>query len=56
MSSVLTRFCVDESGVVALEYGLILTLITMGIIAATRYMGQWAIGVFDSLGNNLASS
>ena len=52
----LTHFCVDESGTAALEYGLIVTLITLGVLAAIRYMGHWTLGVFNTVGNNLTSS
>ncbi|HMK88859.1 MAG TPA: Flp family type IVb pilin [Methylocystis sp.] len=52
----LTRFCIDESGAVAIEYGFILALISIGIVIATQRMGAWAVNVFDAVGNNLTTS
>jgi pilus assembly protein Flp/PilA len=36
--STLTRFCRDESGATAIEYGLIATIMAVGLIAALSSM------------------
>ena len=44
MSKIVARFVKDESGVTAIEYGLIAALIALAIIAGARTIG-------DELGN-----
>ena len=45
----LRNFAREERGNVAIEYGLILALISIGIIAATTQLGQSVSGFFQSL-------
>lgn len=47
--SLLRDFARDERGNVAIEYGLILALVSLGIIAATTQLGQSVSGFFQSL-------
>ena len=39
MSNLLRRFCKDESGATAIEYGLIAALVAVAIIAALQLVG-----------------
>ena len=49
-----TRFCKDESGVTAIEYGLIAALISVVIIAAVTTIGTNLNTVFTTIGTRLA--
>lgn len=47
------NFLSDESGVTAIEYALIASLIAVFIIAAITTVGQQVSTVFTEIGNNL---
>ncbi|KVC87181.1 hypothetical protein WJ47_03105 [Burkholderia ubonensis] len=46
-------FLRDDSGVTAIEYGLIAALIAVVIIGAVQLVGQDLNGVFTTIGNEL---
>lgn len=52
MARVLNFFC-DESGVTAIEYALIASLIAVFIIVALQYVGTQVSTVFTEVGNSL---
>jgi pilus assembly protein Flp/PilA len=54
MKNLVTRFCKDESGVTAIEYGLIAALISVVCIAAMTFAGQQLLAVYNNIGNALA--
>lgn len=47
--SFLKRFCRDERGATAIEYGLIAALISVAIIAALTSLKDALIGTFNSI-------
>ena len=47
------NFISDESGVTAIEYALIASLIAVFVIAAITTVGQNVSTVFTEIGNNL---
>ncbi|HMV69592.1 MAG TPA: Flp family type IVb pilin [Myxococcota bacterium] len=47
------RFFNDESGVTAIEYGLIAALVAIAIIAALTALGDSLSSNFDEIGSNL---
>ena len=49
MTSFVKRFVKDESGATAIEYGLIVALIAVGIIAAARGLGSQIGATFNTL-------
>ena len=51
--SFLRRFVKDQSGVTAIEYGLIASLIAVVIIAAVTAIGTDLTGTFQSVANQL---
>jgi len=51
MKSVLQRFARDESGVTAVEYGLIALLIAVFIIGALTLVGTSLSTVFNNIAN-----
>jgi pilus assembly protein Flp/PilA len=51
--AILTRFIEDESGVTAIEYALIASLIAVFIITAVQYVGTQVSTVFTEIGNSL---
>lgn len=52
--SSLNRFLRDRSGVTAIEYGLLVALMTLAIIAAVTTLGQTALNqLFDKIANSL---
>jgi pilus assembly protein Flp/PilA len=53
---ILTRFLEDESGVTAIEYGLIAALISVVCIAAMTFAGQQLLLVYNKIGNSLANA
>lgn len=53
MSNLVSRFCRDESGVTAIEYGLIAALIAVVIIAAVSVVGTDLSGTFSSVAGSL---
>lgn len=52
----ITRFLRDESGVTAIEYGLIAALISVVCIAAMTFAGQQLLAVYNNIGNALAGA
>jgi pilus assembly protein Flp/PilA len=50
------RFLQDESGVTAIEYGLIAALISVVCIAAMTFAGQSLLAVYNNIGNALAGA
>jgi pilus assembly protein Flp/PilA len=54
MKTLLFRFAQDESGVTAIEYGLIAGLIAVVIIAAVTTVGTNLTSKFDAVGTALA--
>ena len=53
MKSFLARFAHDESGVTAIEYGLIAALIGVGIVATAGAVGTSLNGIFTSVSGTL---
>jgi pilus assembly protein Flp/PilA len=51
-----TRFFKDESGVTAIEYGLIAALISVVIIAATTLVGTNLNTIFQTIANKLGAA
>jgi pilus assembly protein Flp/PilA len=56
MKNLVTRFHEDESGVTAIEYGLIAALISVVCIAAMTFAGQQLLIVYNRIGNSLANA
>lgn len=56
MNNILTRFLRDESGVTAIEYGLIAALISVVCIAAMTFAGQQLLAVYNNIGNAIAGA
>jgi pilus assembly protein Flp/PilA len=55
MKTLLLRFAHDESGVTAIEYGLIAALIAVVIIVAITSVGTDLSAVFNKIANSLAT-
>ncbi|MGH6836198.1 MAG: Flp family type IVb pilin [Methylocella sp.] len=53
MRNLFHRLIDDHSGVTAIEYGLIATLIALVIIAAVRAVGSDLPAIFNSVASNL---
>ncbi len=53
MKKLLARFAKDESGVTAIEYGLIATLIGVAIIVGATTLGGALDATFTSISTNL---
>jgi len=51
----LACFIRDDSGVSAIEYGLIAALISLAAIGAFRFVGSDLILTFNDVANNLSS-
>jgi pilus assembly protein Flp/PilA len=56
MRSLLRRFLKNESGVTAIEYGLIAALISVVIIGAAANVGNRLSGVFTAISARLAAA
>ena len=56
MKILLSRFLRDESGVTAIEYGLIAALISVVIITAAAAVGTAIAGVFGGISTQLAAA
>ena len=54
MKNLFTRFTKDESGVTAMEYGLIAALVAVVIIAAVTLVGQNLQNTFNAIAAALA--
>jgi len=53
VSNLIYRFCRDEAGVTAIEYGLIAALIAVIIIGAVATVGTSLSGTFNSVASSL---
>jgi pilus assembly protein Flp/PilA len=47
------RFIDNESGVSAIEYGLIAALVAVAMIAGLNQLGAWLGDTFDTIANSL---
>jgi pilus assembly protein Flp/PilA len=56
MQTRFSRFVKDESGVTAIEYGLIAALISVVCIAAMTFAGQQLLAVYNQIGASLAGA
>ena len=56
MKTLLVRFLKDESGVTAIEYGLIAGLVSVLIIAALQLLGGNLVAVFNQIANALGAA
>jgi pilus assembly protein Flp/PilA len=56
MNELVIRCLRDESGVTAIEYGLIAALISVVCIAAMTFAGQQLLAVYNNIGNALAGA
>jgi pilus assembly protein Flp/PilA len=50
----ITRFCADESGATAIEYGLLASLIAVVIIGAVKLVGSNLSTMYTAVANNLS--
>jgi pilus assembly protein Flp/PilA len=53
MKTLFSRFAKDESGVTAIEYGLIAALIAVVIITAVTSVGTTLQGTFNTIANKI---
>jgi pilus assembly protein Flp/PilA len=53
MLAIFCRLCKDKSGVTAIEYGLIASLIAVAIITAVTMVGTDVSSVFGNVASNL---
>ena len=53
MKTIVSRFMKDESGVTAIEYGLIAALVAVGIIAALGALGDGLNTIFGTVSDEL---
>jgi len=51
MSDLINRFARDERGATAIEYCVVLTLITLFMVGAVSLFGQKIAGTFNTLSN-----
>ncbi|WP_184873635.1 Flp family type IVb pilin [Mesorhizobium sangaii] len=56
MQNVIARFIQDESGVTAIEYALIASLIALAIITGAGALGNSVNGKYKFIGNTLNTS
>lgn len=56
MSKFVTRFLKDESGATAIEYGLIIALISVVIVAAITTLGTNLTGLFTKVSGELETA
>jgi pilus assembly protein Flp/PilA len=56
MQTLFSRFLRDESGVTAIEYGLIAALISVVIITAAGLVGTQLAAVFTTISGKLAAA
>jgi pilus assembly protein Flp/PilA len=52
-SSQITRFRREDEGATAVEYGLIIGLISVAVIAGAIVIGGWVGGAFTAVGTKL---
>ncbi len=53
MSSRIARFVKDNSGVTAIEYGLIALLVAVGIIASVTLLGDNVSAMFNTVASSM---
>ena len=53
---ILKKICKDESGVAAIEYGLIAALVSVAAIAALTAMGDSLQTIYNSVAGTLAGA
>jgi pilus assembly protein Flp/PilA len=53
LKGILKKFCADESGATAIEYGLIAAGISIAIIVAVNGLGTNLNGMFTSINSSL---
>jgi len=53
MKHALLRLWTDESGQDLVEYGLLLVLLSLVVIASVRLLGPTIAGFFNNIGTNL---
>ena len=56
MCQLFIRFCKDESGATAIEYGLIASLIAVAIITAASNVGKNVGSTFGKVSNNMTAT
>ncbi len=56
MTKLMKRFAADESGATAIEYGLLASLVAVGIITAATTLGTKISGTFNAVGTKLAQT
>ncbi len=56
MKTIVSRFMKDESGVTAIEYGLIAALVAVAIIAALGVLGDELDATFTTVSDELAGA
>ncbi|MGU7779832.1 Flp family type IVb pilin [Burkholderia sp. PU8-34] len=56
MKSMMMRFLREETGVTAIEYGLIAGLVAVGIIAALTSLKTDLVGLFNSIGSQISAA
>jgi pilus assembly protein Flp/PilA len=56
MKNLLFRFVKDESGVTAIEYGLIAALVSVAILAILTQLGGSLVQIFTTIANALATA
>ena len=56
MKKLLVRFLKDQSGVTAIEYGLIGGLISIVILASTTSIGTSILGLFNTIATDLSTA
>ena len=56
MKPLFARFAKDESGVTAIEYGLIAALVSVAAISAMTAMGSSLTGLFTTVSTELSTA
>ncbi len=56
MTKLFSRFCKDESGATAIEYGLIAALIALAIVVGAGALGNAPNNKFSAIGNKLTTT
>jgi pilus assembly protein Flp/PilA len=56
MQKLLVRFVKDESGVTAIEYGLIAALVSVAILAILQTLGGNLVTIFTAISTALATA
>jgi pilus assembly protein Flp/PilA len=56
MKKLLVRFVKDESGVTAIEYGLIAALVSVAILAILQTLGGNLVTIFTAISTALATA